>query len=208
METATPNSAPPPAPPPPPPKKKRGCCFSGCLVIVLVLLVSGLGAGALLARLPAQLGLWPSADSRLAGTPDRAGAAAILAELQAEGIDTTGLTLYVLPVTGQSGSLAYAILDTSAGFHFPTATDSARNPIPDMFTRLTGGPAATAAKVAQVAIEYRNPTGQSLGVLTASTASIHDFAAGTINQAAFSAALHGNFNPSGALSLLAGGKAP
>ena len=113
-----------------------------------------------------------------------------------------------MPVKGQDGTLAYAVLDTSAGFKFPKATVSGRNPIPDIFTRLTGGPAAAKANVAEVAVEYRDPTGTSIGVLTASTASIHDFAAGTIDQTAFANAMHGSFNPAGALNSLSSGATP
>jgi hypothetical protein len=190
------------------PKKGHGCFFKGCLTTLLVLVLLVAGVGALLARLPQQLGLWPSGASLLSGTPDRAGAAAILTEMEAEGIDTTGVTLYVMPVEGKDGTLAYAILDTSTGFRFPTATTSGRNPIPDMFVRLTGGQAAEAAGVAQVAIEYRNTAGQTLGVLTASKSSIHDFASGAIDETAFGNAMHGTFNPGAALDPLSGGSTP
>jgi hypothetical protein len=189
-------------------KKGHGCFFKGCLTTLLVLVLVIAAVGALLARLPQQLGLWPSGASLLSGTPDRAGAAAILDEVKADGIDTAGMTLYVMPVEGKDGTLAYAILDTSAGFRFPTATTSGRNPIPDMFVRLTGGSAATAARVAQVAIEYRDPAGQTLGVLTASKSSINDFASGAIDETAFSNALSGTFNPGAALDPLSGGSAP
>lgn len=189
----------------PAPKKGRGCFCSGCLLLLILLLVAALGVGALVLRLPAKLGIWPSGEALLSGTPDRAGAAAILEELKADGIETTGLTLYVVPVTGQSGTLAYAILDTSAGFDFSATSAAGTSPIPDMFTRLVAGPAATESNVAQVAIEYRGISGEAMGVLTASTQSIRDFASGAIDQAAFSNALHGTFNPAGALGALSGG---
>ena len=200
---------------PPAAKKRRGCgcgcggCLgTGCLIVLVVLLLVGAVGGALAFRVPQQLRIWPSGEKLLAGTPDRAGAAAILDELDAGGADTTGMTLYVMPVDGEPGTLAYAVLDTSAGFRFPQATTSGRNPIPDMITRLATGKAATDANVADVAIEYRDPSGQMVGVLVAGRQSIADLAAGRIDEASFSRALHGTFNPGAALTVLSGGKAP
>jgi hypothetical protein len=190
------------------PARRRGCgCFgTGCLVVLVVLLLVAALGGALALRVPAQLGIWPSGERLLAGTPDRPAAAAILAELKADGIDTTGLSLYVMPVEGQDGTLAYAVLDTSAGFTFPEATTSGRNPIPDMIVRLAEGRAATDAGVAAVAVEYRDPTGTPAGVLVARRAAIADFAAGRIDEAGVSQALHGTFNPAAALTVLGGGQ--
>ncbi len=112
-------------------------------------------------------------------------------------MDTTGLSLYVLPVKGQTGTLAYAVLDASAGFTFPTG--SAANPLLDLFDRLVNGPAVEKANVKQVAIEYRDPGGHRLGVLTASTDVIREFIAGTIDEKTFSAKLHGDVDPLAAL---------
>jgi hypothetical protein len=196
------------ATPPPTPARGRGCLFRSFLTVLVVLLVLVASAGVLLARLPAQLGIWPSGSSLLAGTPDRTGAAAILDELRADNIDTTGITLYVLPVAGEDSTLAYAVLDTRAGFHFPASVPGGPASLPNLFARLADGTAVTDARVAQVAIEYRDPSGQTLGVLTASVANIHAFVTGTIDQATFSNDLDGNFDPGAALNFLLGGSTP
>ncbi len=182
----------PSAPPPsaPAPKKKRGCLATGCLTILGLLFVIVVVVGGLLLRVPQQLGIWPSGASLLQGTPDREAAAAILDEIAATGVDTTGLSLIVFPVKGQNGALAYAVLDTSAGFQFPTA--AAANPIPELFGRLAGGPTVEDAKIEPAAIAYRDQEGRTLGVLTASTETIRDFVAGRIDEQAFSEALHGD----------------
>lgn len=179
-----------PAPSAPAPKKKRGCLATGCLTILGLLLVVAVVVGGLLLRIPQQLGIWPSGASLLRGTPDREAAAAILDEVAAAGVDTTGLSVYVFPVDGRDGTLAYAVLDTSAGFAFPTGTDA--NPLPDLFGRLAGGRTVDEANIEQVAIAYRDEEGRTLGVLTASTETIRDFVAGRIDEDAFSKVLDGN----------------
>lgn len=182
--------------------KGRGCLARGCLTILGLFTVIVLVVGALLLRVPQQLGVWPSATRLLDGTPDRASAAAIMDQLAASGLDTTGLTLYVMPVKGQDGTLAYAVLDTSAGFHFPTG--SAGSPLLDMFGKLASGPTVDAARIKQVAIAYRDASGHTLGVLTASTDAIRQLVAGQIDEHAFSAQLHGDVDPAAALQAVTG----
>jgi hypothetical protein len=179
-----------PAPSAPAPKKKRGCFATGCLMILGLLLVVVVVVGGLVLRVPQQLGIWPSGASLLRGTPDREAAAAILDEVAAAGMDTTGLSVYVFPVDARDGTLAYAVLDASAGFEFPTG--AAANPLPDLFGRLASGSTADEANIEQVAIAYRDEEGRTLGVLTASTDVIRQFVAGEIDEEAFSEELSGN----------------
>ncbi len=186
-----------PAPSAPVQKKKRGCLATGCLTILGLLLVVVVVVGGLVLRVPQQLGIWPSGAKLLEGTPDREAAAAILDEVAAAGVDTTGLSLYVFPVEGRDGALAYAVLDTSAGFHFPTGTDA--NPLPDLFGRLASGSTVDEAGIEQVAIAYRDESGRTLGVLTASTNVIRQFVAGEIDEAAFSEQLSGDVDLGAAL---------
>ena len=178
-------------------RKKRGCFATGCLTILGLFFVGGAVLAVLLLRVPQQLGIWPSGASLLQGTPDREAAAAILDEVAAAGMDTTGLSLYVMPVEGQDGSLAYAVLDASAGFQFPTGT--AANPLPDLFGRLAGGSTVDEAGIEQVAVAYRDGAGRTLGVLTASTKVIRQFVAGEIDEAAFSEQLRGDVDLGAAL---------
>jgi hypothetical protein len=184
-----------------PRKKGRGCFATGCLVVLAVLLLGGAAVAAFYLRIPQQLGLVPSADRLLAGTPDRAAAAAILDEMTQAGIDTTGLSLYVLPVEGQSGTLEYVVLDTSAGFSFPSATaGDAENPFYRMLMRLAASPTIDDAQVEQIAMEYRDESSQRLATFTARTSVIRDFAAGRIDEQAFSDQLAGSVDPGALLS--------
>ncbi|HSO28759.1 MAG TPA: hypothetical protein VLS28_02540 [Candidatus Sulfomarinibacteraceae bacterium] len=174
----------------PVPRKKRGCLATGCLTILGLFAVVSVVVGALVLRVPQQLGIWPSGATLLAGTPDREAAAAILDEVAAAGVDTTGLSLYVFPVDGRTGTLAYAVLDASAGFGSVAGTDASS--IADLFGSLVAGPTVDSARIEQVAIAYRDETGRTLGVLTASTEVIRRFVAGEIDERAFSRQLNGD----------------
>jgi hypothetical protein len=123
-----------------------------------------------------------------------------MAQLDQAGVDSTSLTLYILPVEGLDGTLAYAVLD--AGFHFPSSADA--NPLLDLFTRLASGPTVEAAGIEQVAIEYRDADGRRLGVLTASTDTIRRFIDGQIDEQAFSAQLHGDVDVAAVLQAVNG----
>jgi hypothetical protein len=178
---------------PSPRTKGRGLVARGFLALFGFLAVIVLVVGALLFRVPQRLGIWSSGAGLLDGTPDRASAAAMVAQLAASGFDTTGLTLVVMPVKGQDGTLAYAVLDVSAGFHFPSG--AAASPLLDLFGKLARGSTVDKAGIRQVAIEYRDAGGHRLGVLTASVAAIRQFVAGQLDQQAFSAQLHGDVDP-------------
>src|SRR5205814_5433709 len=123
-----------------------GCLISLGLLAVVVLL--GLG---IVFQVPQKLGFGPDPNKLLAQAPDRQAAKQIVAELKAEGLNPTGMTLFVWPVTGADGTLAYVIVDQSAGFSFPEHGD--RQPLVDMLIRVVSGPSATAADVRRVAIE-------------------------------------------------------
>jgi hypothetical protein len=142
---------------------------------------------------PARLGLRePAVERLLSGEPDRQAAQMFIEELQATGLDTQGMYLYVLPIEGQSYSLAYAVLDASAGFHFNSTAEG--DGVTDLLTRMAASDTAGAYGVGRVAIEYRNMAGTRILTLTAPADVIRDFANGTISQDAFMQALEGEFD--------------
>ena len=171
-----------------PPKRGRGCLFRGCLITLSFVVGLVVATTALVLRIPQQVGLLPTAETLLADTPDREGAAALLASMQATGIDTTGMSLYLLPMRDGTGAIAYAVLDTSAGFKFPAASD--RPGLVEIFVRLADGRARELG-VTQVAVDYRDGSGSSLGLLTAPVASIARVASGQDDLKTFSRSLDG-----------------
>ncbi len=180
----------------PPQKKRRGCCGWGCLVgvgvlVVLLLLVGWIGARE--TGLLARIGLESStAEQVLGDNPDRATARAIMAEFEAEGIDTEGLHVYVLPFKGSSQQLAYALLDARAGFTF--SHSGGNDAITDMLLRLADSDAARAGNIARVAIDYRNEEGDQLLVITAPVDKLQAFARGEISEEELADALDADFD--------------
>jgi hypothetical protein len=148
----------------------------------------GVATAALVLRIPQQVGLIPTAETLLADTPDREGAAELMASMQASGIETTGMSLHLLPMREGDAVIAYAVLDTSAGFRFPDAGE--RPGLIEMFVRLSEGRARELG-VTRVAVDYRDGTGKSLGLLTASASSIARVASGQDDLETFSRSLDG-----------------
>jgi hypothetical protein len=180
------------------PRSGRGCLFRGCLVTLSFVLGIGVASAALVMRIPQQVGLIPTAETLLADTPDREGAAELMASIEGSGIDTTGMSLHLLPMRDNSGVIAYAVLDTSAGFRFPAASD--RPGLVEMFVRLADGRAQQLG-VTRVAVDYRDAAGTSLGVLTAPVGSIARVASGQDDLETFSRSLDGRVD----LGAVAGG---
>lgn len=116
---ALPASEPPVAkqPTPKPAKKRPGILRLGCTgVLGLLVLVIALGVSAYFG-LPRRLGLVSTpAERLLSGPPDRQTAASLVEDMKRSGVATTGMELYVLPITGTQESIAYAMLDASQGF--------------------------------------------------------------------------------------------
>ncbi len=170
------------------PARGRGCLFRGCLMTLFFVVGIVIASGALILRIPQQLGLLPTAETLLADTPDREGARELMASIEASGIDTTGMSLHLLPMREGDSVIAYAVLDTSAGFTFPTAAN--RPGLVEMFVRLADGRAQDLG-ITRVAVDYRDGTGQSLGVLTASVSAITRVASGQDDLETFSRSLDG-----------------
>lgn len=171
-----------------PPRRGRGCLFRGCLITLSFIVGLVVASAALILRVPQQVGLIPTAETLLADTPDREGAKELTASIQASGIDTTGMSLYLLPMRDSDAAIAYAVLDTSAGFRFPTSAD--RPGLIEMFVRLSNSRARELG-VTRVAVDYRDGTGKSLGLLTASVSAIARVASGQDDLDTFSRSLDG-----------------
>jgi hypothetical protein len=175
--------------------------FRGCLITLSFVIGIVIASGALILRIPQQVGLIPTAETLLADTPDREGATELTASMAASGIDTTGMSLYLMPMRDGDGVIAYAVLDTSAGFHFPATTD--RPGLIEMFVRLSDGRARELG-VTRVAVDYRGAGGASLGVLTAPSTSIARLASGQDDLKTFSRSLDGRVD----IGAVLGGSAP
>ena len=181
------------------PRRRRGCCGCGPLLLLLLLLVA-IGA-AFYFRVPQKLGLMkPASERLLSAVPDRGCAAQILGTLAARQINTSGLTLWVLPYKDKAGAILYADLDASAGFTFPKGP---ADPIVGFMTTLATNEGSVSCEIKRVAIEYRFGEDLSMIKLTASTQELQDHASGKLTRQQLMKAMEGKVDP--AMMLLSGG---
>src|SRR4030043_196399 len=111
------------------PPKKKGFPFGKIILFILVLFV--LAAVLQYFRIPQKIGLIKSpADNLFTMTPDSEKAAVIMDNLQAAGLNTSGVEVYVLPVAGTDHNLAMIVLDASKGFTF--GSYSGGDPVKDL----------------------------------------------------------------------------
>jgi hypothetical protein len=105
------------------------------------------------------------AEKMFSGTPDRAAAATIMTNLQQAGLNTKGVEVYVVPVTGTNDSVAFVVLDASLGFDI-NASKSV-DPVKDFIKVIS---ATQASSVNRAAVMYFNEEGQALLTVTVTTA--------------------------------------
>jgi len=172
-------------------QKKKGGCLRGCFLFFVVLLLLAGVVAAVVFDLPAKLHIVKSPAERLfSGTPYREEAAQMKEELQASGMDTKGVELDVLPVTGSDQTVAIATLDASQGFRFTSGSGS----VADTFVKLATGDTAKDLNVGRAAIGYKDGKGRKLITVTAPTDAIADYAAGRITKEQFYARVDGKID--------------
>jgi len=167
-------------------KRRGGCLGCGVKVLGALLIVAVLVGGwvAIRLRVPEKLGLRKPLAERVFGqTPNRPAAEAILGDLEQAGLDTQGVSLYVLPYGDRDASVALGVLDASHGFHFDRTSDE--DPVLEYLQSLALGEAAQQHGIDRVAVQYRDEEGQTPLIVTASTEAIAHFARGEITRQEF-----------------------
>jgi hypothetical protein len=174
-------------------RKKRGCWRCGCLLIEIPLLILLLLAGYaafVYFKVPERLGLKkPPAEHLLSGTPDRMAAQEIKDGLQAAGIGTAGLDLYVIPVEGKDYNLVVAVVNEAEGFKFTGL--GGQDVVVEFLKNLTVGEAAQKHNIGRAALHYVNSEGVTKVSMTAPTQALRDYAAGKITRDALLEAIEG-----------------
>lgn len=147
-------------------KRPRGCLI-GCGAALLVLLLLCGWMAAVRWGVLEKLGLRESVAERVfADPPDREAAAALTASLQAAGMNTQGVQVHVLPMTGYEGSAAIVVLDASKGFDFDTwFGDGGTGDAAGAFDEAT----LEELGVTRLAFDYVDARGKSIVTLTAAT---------------------------------------
>jgi hypothetical protein len=146
-----------------PPKKKRKFLVGKIILLVIVLIIA---AGAVLYfRIPQKIGLIKSpAEQLFTVTPDREKAAGVMEELKQAGLNTQGVAVYVLPVSGTDHNVAMIVLDASKGFDFNNY--SSTDPVKDFLTVLSK---AQQEGINRAAVVYYDEEGKQLVAATVPT---------------------------------------
>lgn len=147
-----------------PPKKKKRWYSPGKIILYLIVLII-LVLAAMYFRVPQKIGLIKNhAEQLFTMTPDRDKAAAVMADLQAAGLNTQGVEVYVLPVKGTNDNVAMVVLDASKGFNF-TGSGSA-DPVKDF---LLVASKAQQQGINRAAVAYYDEKGKPLATATLPT---------------------------------------
>jgi hypothetical protein len=159
-----------------PPKKKRKHTAVKIILLIIVLIIA---AGAILYfRVPQKIGLIKSpADRLFTVTPNREKADAIMADLKEAGLNTRGVEVYVLPVSGTDHNVAMVVLDVSKGFDFSNYSSS--DPVKDFLTVLAQ---AQPEGINRAGVAYYDKEGKQLVAATLPTDAIAAYAEGKLTD--------------------------
>src|SRR4030043_15444 len=158
------------------PPKKKGFPFGKIILLILVLFV--LVAVLQYFRIPQKIGLIKSpADNLFTMTPDSEKAAVIMDNLQAAGLNTSGVEVYVLPVAGTDHNLAMIVLDASKGFTF--GSYSGGDPVKDFLAVISQ---AQGDGINRAAITYYDEEGRQLVAATVPMDAINAYSQGNLTD--------------------------
>jgi hypothetical protein len=159
-----------------PPKKKRKHTVGKIILLIIVLIIA---AGAILYfRVPQKIGLIKSpADRLFTVTPDSEKADAVMEDLKEAGLNTQGVEVYVMPVSGTDDNVAMIVLDVSKGFDF--SNYSSADPVKDFLTVLAQ---EQPEGINRAAVAYYDEEGKQLVAATLPTDAIVAYTEGKITD--------------------------
>jgi hypothetical protein len=161
--------------------------LAGILVLLLV------WAALVPLRLLERAGLrQPASERLLGGAPDEAAAEMLMGDLEAAGVETRGIDIYVLPITDSDARVVIAVLDASLGFGLSGLGDD--DVVLGHLKALGTGASVRDLDIEHAAILYRDERGEHLLTLTASTEDIRAYADDEINEDEFVEALSADFD--------------
>jgi hypothetical protein len=160
-----------------PPKKKKRWYSPGKIILYLFVLII-IVAAAMYFRVPQKIGLVKSpADKLFNVTPDREKAAAVMADLQAAGLNTQGVEVYILPVKGTNDNVAMVVLDASKGFSFNST--GSPDPVKDFLAVLIN---AQKQGINRAGVAYYDENGKNLVTATLPTEAALAYSQGKISN--------------------------
>ncbi len=154
----------------------RGClwgCF-GCLGLLAITVCVLAAAWALFAA------MGPNPRKLYSGASDPVAEAALEEALANAGLYGAGIT--VLPIKGSSQQLAYIVLDEARGFSAADLAAGGDQGFLQVLQEIDTANRSQGLGIGQVAMEYRDESGEPLFVVAADQAGIQAFAAGEIDR--------------------------
>ncbi len=159
-----------------PPRKKRKFLVGKIILLLFVLIIA---AGAVLYfRVPQKIGLIKSpADKLFTITSDREKASAVMEDLKEAGLNTKGVEVYVLPVSGTDHNVAMVVLDASKGFDFNSYGGT--DPVKDFLTVVSN---ARQAGINRAAVAYYDEEGKQLATATVPADAVAAYSQGKLTD--------------------------
>jgi len=166
-------------------KGKRGCggCI-GCLATmagVAVLVVALIWFAPWILQKVGISG--PGAEELYAGAPDRMASQALNDSLHDVGI--TGVNALVIPISGSEGQIAVLTLDSSVTAARVSTKEEANALFMETLRGLAQANQAGNLGIEQVAVDYRDDSGNSLIAVAAPQAAVEAYANGSISRREF-----------------------
>jgi hypothetical protein len=158
------------------PGRGRGCRWGcgGCLGL------SVLAACVVLGGFVAMRALRPDPKELYSGASDPVAEAAVSQALSDVGVE--GARVSVIPIKGSQEQLAYIVLDDSAGFSASELAQGGEQGFANALRQLDEANRSQDLNIGQVAMEYRDETGEPMFVVATPQEDIQAFAAGEIDR--------------------------
>lgn len=183
-------------------KGRRGC--GGCIGCLAALAGVGVLVVALIWFAPwilRRIGIsGPGAEELYAGAPDRVASEALDSSLRDAGI--TGVDALVISINGSEGQIAVLTLDTRATAASVSTQEEAKALFMEALRGLAEANQAGNLGIEEIAVDYRDESGNSLITVAAPQAAVEAYANGSITWKEFLAQVDLNFsNLMGAVEL-------
>ena len=156
--------------------KKKKSPVGKIILLLFVIIIAA--AAALYFKVPQRIGLVKSPAERLfSTTPDEEKAVAVMENLKLAGLSTSGVEVYVLPVSGTDHNVAIVVLDASKGFNFNSAGGA--DPVKRFLAVVSK---AQQQGINRAAVAYFDESGKELATATVPTDAVVAYSQGKLTD--------------------------
>jgi hypothetical protein len=175
-----------------PPRKKRGWCCAGCIilpVVTVLCLVTVHFVGPIIGQWLGIFGM--DAKEVYEAAPDLAASRSLTETFTELGIP--GVTVYVIPIKGQSTQGAFIIMDVSAGYRGLDPLSEGDDMLLLVLKDITRRNREENLRLAHITVDYRDEYGETATAFTADQALVEEYTDGFISQREFFAKIEIDF---------------